>query len=371
MAVEGFALQAGTYGAEVTRRWVGALLQRGATVGSIEGGLVGATDCAITIGSGLHLKVAAGEAFVAGTSSASQGGYYLRNTASAELTLAAANETNPRVDRISAIIKDKAYTGTEDTFSVAVETGTPTSGANLTNLSGAAAAPTSSLTLGYALVPAKATTPSEVLNVASPFAAQGAMKLPHWVGSITLQIGEVAQVEGGVEVKLPRPASGAECGVVVTSGTTAATVKITPGSPQPKIIAAGAQIETLKVYPNGAVRFLSDGENWFMVGDGLAMSTPAAPTTRVLGGEYAPADTTRLTLVTLSAWITAYTSGYTAVLPQVNRGGVYQSVGRMSLVGLHAGAIASFWVAPGEKWYIGNEIEGTNTVTLQSSERAL
>lgn len=167
MSVEGYALQAGSYGAEVHRRAViGLDIRRGATIGSVTGGLVAPTDCQITIGSGLHVEVGAGEAVVAGSSSATQSGYYSRVTTTETLSIAAADPSNPRVDRVSLVVKDAAYTGAENTFTVAVETGTPTSGANLTNLSGVAAAPTSSLTLGYALVPAAASTPSEVKNVA-------------------------------------------------------------------------------------------------------------------------------------------------------------------------------------------------------------
>jgi hypothetical protein len=169
VSVEGFAQQDGSFGAEVTRRWVAALLRRGGTIGSILGGLVGIGDLLITAGTGMEAKVAAGECFVPGTSSASQSGYYLRNTASLGLAIAVSSETLPRIDRISAIVTDKSYSGGTDTFTIAVETGTPTSSATLANLLGVAAAPASSLTLGYILIPAKATSVENgnIANVAT------------------------------------------------------------------------------------------------------------------------------------------------------------------------------------------------------------
>src|SRR5215469_401775 len=149
MAVESPAAfnQAGSYGAEQTRRAFGTLLARGASIGSIVGGLAVIGDCAVTAGSGMHVLVGTGEVWVPGSTVATQSGYYARVSSSTELVIAASDPTNPRIDRVSAIVKDKAYTGSEDTFSVAVETGTPTPGATLVNESGIAAVPASSITL--------------------------------------------------------------------------------------------------------------------------------------------------------------------------------------------------------------------------------
>lgn len=177
MAVEGFALQAGTYGAEVTRRWVGALLRRGASIGSIESGLVGAGDLEITASTGLHIKIAPGEAFIAGSSSSSQGGYYFYNSASKEETLPAANASNPRIERICAVVKDAAYAGSENTFTTTVVTGTAESGATLTNLKGAGAQPASSFSIGFVLVPAKATSISSA-EISNNTSARALIGLP-------------------------------------------------------------------------------------------------------------------------------------------------------------------------------------------------
>jgi len=142
--------------AEIARRTIFALLQRGSTVGSVVGGLIGATDCQISAGSGMQAIVAPGEAIVSGSSSATQSGYYVRVSAAATLTISPASESLPRVDGIYLVIKDSAYTGSENEALLYVAEGTPTASATLTNLLGKAAAPTSSLLLGFVLVPAKA-----------------------------------------------------------------------------------------------------------------------------------------------------------------------------------------------------------------------
>ena len=97
----------------------------------------------------MTVNVAPGEVWVPGSSSATQSGYYCRVTSSTSLAVAASDPSNPRVDRVSAVVTDAAYSGATNTFAVAVETGTPTVGATLVNLTGAAAAPASSYTLGY------------------------------------------------------------------------------------------------------------------------------------------------------------------------------------------------------------------------------
>jgi hypothetical protein len=156
MAVESppFALQAGSYGAEQTRRAIASHLARGASIGSISGGIVAVGDCLLTPpGSGMTVNVAPGEVWVPGTTSSTQSGYYCRVSSATNLAIAAADPSNPRVDRVVALITDAAYSGGTNTFAVSVVTGTPTAGATLANLNGAAAAPASSLTLGYVLVP--------------------------------------------------------------------------------------------------------------------------------------------------------------------------------------------------------------------------
>lgn len=148
-----------------------AMLERGSHVGSVVGGLVGSTDLELSTGSGLNVKYAPGEIIVPGSTSTTQGGYYCRGSSGGEVSLAAADGTNPRVDRICAVVTDAAYAGTTNTFAISVVTGTPTAGATIAKAEkgegGVGAAPASSMTLGYALVAAKATTVGEVKTTAS------------------------------------------------------------------------------------------------------------------------------------------------------------------------------------------------------------
>jgi hypothetical protein len=155
MAVESppFALQEGSYGGEITRRAIFASHLRGGSIGTVVGGLVVPGDCAVTAGTGMHVIVAPGEIIIP-NSTAGASGYYARATSNTEEVIAASDPTNPRIDRISALVKDKAYSGTENLWKVAVETGTPTAGATLANENGIAAAPSNSITLAIVLVPA-------------------------------------------------------------------------------------------------------------------------------------------------------------------------------------------------------------------------
>lgn len=120
-------------------------------------------------GSGMSCSIAPGEAWVAGSSAATQSGYYCRVSSSTSLSIATSSPSNPRIDRISAVVTDAAYSGATNTFAPVVLTGTPTASATLVNLLGVAAAPASSLTLGYVLVPASATNiiSADISNVAT------------------------------------------------------------------------------------------------------------------------------------------------------------------------------------------------------------
>jgi hypothetical protein len=300
MAIEGFSLQAGEVPAELDRRARYALLQRGASVGSIAGGLVGEGDLAITIGTGLQIKIAAGECFVPGSSSATQSGYYILNSASLAKSIAAANETNPRIDRVVARVFDAAYTGAENKFEIEVLTGTPTSGANLTNLSGAAAQPTSSLTIGYVEVKAKGTTPSGVSTVAPPVSLSSSAAMAAvatrltsykaYAGPATLASGELAvQNKSGETFTLPAVGTAnqvieAVCG----SGATSAKVTTSGGA---LIYGAGfvAAAATIGLTSNQTVRLQSNGTAWIITGGEPKRETSyTAPTARVMGTEYEP-----------------------------------------------------------------------------------
>lgn len=178
MSVESpaFANQAKTYPAEQTRRAVLAQFARtGAnSPGILAGGIFSPADCQLSApASGLSVNVGAGEAIIPGTEGGTQGGYYGRVASQTNLAISAANPTNPRIDTVCATVSDSGYTepsgGSGDQWALQVVTGTPTSGATLANLLGAAALPGSSLLLGYVLVPANATNivAGDIANAAS------------------------------------------------------------------------------------------------------------------------------------------------------------------------------------------------------------
>lgn len=137
------------YGAEQSRRaWFVDYLSTG--------GVINAGDLLVSVGSGLSVNVAVGQVLIPGTSSTTQGLYFGQNMSTTNLTLATANGTNPRIDMICATVQDSAYAGANDLWELQAVTGTPTSGATLSNLSGAPALPVSSLLIAYVLVPANA-----------------------------------------------------------------------------------------------------------------------------------------------------------------------------------------------------------------------
>lgn len=168
--------QASSYGAEQSRRawfsWAGRTSTN--SPGIIRGGLLSAADLQLSApGSGLSVNVSPGEAIVGGSEGGAQGGYYVRGTSTTNLTISAANPSNPRIDTVCATVSDSAYTeptgGSGDKWAPQVVTGTATSGATLTNLLGAATLPLSSLLLGYVLVPAGASNiiTADIANVAT------------------------------------------------------------------------------------------------------------------------------------------------------------------------------------------------------------
>lgn len=167
MALEtGAFMQASSYSAEIVRRAMFAQYARTSAnhPGIIFGGLIGSTDFQISqLGSpNMSVNVSTGEAIVPGNEGGAQGGYYVRGTSTSNLAISTANPSNPRVDTVCLTCGDAQYTlpsgGTSGSLTLQVVTGTPTSGATLSNLSGAAALPGSSLLLGYVLVPAGASS---------------------------------------------------------------------------------------------------------------------------------------------------------------------------------------------------------------------
>lgn len=211
-----------TYGAEQLRRTISSLVPRGSTIGSVVGGIIGSGDMAVTAGSGLQVLVAPGEAWVPGSSSATQGGYYSRVASSTALTVSAADASKPRVDLVVAQVQDAAYAGATNSFQVAILTGTATSGATLSNLTGAPSLTASSLALAYVLVPASASSISTISNVQTAIPPPGLFPVVT-SSSVTAASGQCIITTGSsaLTVTLPAHAKGQTVAVInVTSNTT-------------------------------------------------------------------------------------------------------------------------------------------------------
>jgi len=134
------------------------------------------------IDTGLTLTIGAGYCAIPYTSSG-QGVSRFGLLNSGTLTCATASGSNPRVDLIVAQIHDL---GTSGSFAdINIITGTPTSGASLTNRNGAPAVPTNAMALTYVLVPTGAVslTNADLLDVRNITVAPGGV-LPV-VGSST------------------------------------------------------------------------------------------------------------------------------------------------------------------------------------------
>lgn len=151
-----WAMDGATYSAETFRQAVGSGLTydqgTGGSVVTRPGVLQAATRMLVQAGSGMTVVVNGGVAVVPSGVSSVQGAYLAAIMAQTTLTVATSDPTNPRVDAVLIYIDDLGTTS--DTSVVEVLAGTPTPGANLTNLNGAPSLPNSSLLLAYVLVPA-------------------------------------------------------------------------------------------------------------------------------------------------------------------------------------------------------------------------
>lgn len=243
MAVESppWALQAGSYPAEQTRRAVFAWAARTAAnaPGIVSGGLLSATDCQLSApGSGLSTNVSTGELIIPGNEGGTQGAGYGRVSSTTNLVISTANPSLPRIDTICGTMSDAAYTeptgGSGSQWALQVVTGTATSGANLTNLTGKAALPGSSLLLGYVLVPAAASNiiTADTANVATPVLIQSRITGAAWI--IPTLVNSWANVSGFETVGyLKDPFGFVHLKGVINTGTSATVAFVLPAGFRP------------------------------------------------------------------------------------------------------------------------------------------
>lgn len=113
-------IQAGSHPAEDVRRWMSAMVES-------TPGVVAAGDMAVTQNGtpNMSVNVATGRAFINGSEATYQGTYAVENRGVQNVVVSASDPTNPRRDLIVARIKDAAYSGAANTFTIEVVTGTP------------------------------------------------------------------------------------------------------------------------------------------------------------------------------------------------------------------------------------------------------
>lgn len=135
-------------------------------VASIYGTAIPGDLLVTTSGSGLGLSIATGRALVQGDASiashltSAQGQYMTYTNVAQSVTISTADATNPRIDQIVMRVYDSDVDGSgQIKWAIEKVTGTPTAGATLANLNGAAALPSTAMRLAYVLVPAAFTGP--------------------------------------------------------------------------------------------------------------------------------------------------------------------------------------------------------------------
>lgn len=143
-------LQAGSHSAENDRLGLRGLV-------GTEGVGAGTNEMAVTQSGtpGMSVVVAAGWAWVLGTTSATQGMYSTYNDAAVTLTIGTAPTSNTRIDRVCLTIRDAAYAGSSNDVILQVIAGTAAASPV------APALPASSLSLATVLV---GTNVSSIVN---------------------------------------------------------------------------------------------------------------------------------------------------------------------------------------------------------------
>lgn len=348
------AIQANTYSAEIIRRMVASDLKRGSTIGSVQGGLIGAGDLALSLNGTTKLNVATGECWVPGTNAASttQSGYYFRCSAAETLTPTANAGGTPRIDAIVARVKDKAYTGeTEDKGELAVVAGTAKAATTLATLEGAPgqtggpAMPNNCFVLGYVLMPSASGAITEFLNVAQPALITNGRLLT--TGSnVTAANLDTIKATANITVTLPGTAGPAPAapiaGAEVTIFANGHTVKLKPGS---GTISGDFVVGASEIVLVGSqhVTVVSDGTNWLIVsGEPKREQTYTAEKsfTKAEGEAGFEPSATRLAFVVVKS--TSSTGG--AIIAAVGATTV------LTMAGGAEGTTVSLMVPPGAKW---------------------
>lgn len=139
-------------------------------------------------GANMSVDIEPGDVFVRGDDVARQGFYRVVNDARANLAIAAAHATLPRLDQIVARVYDSSVTGSSDIPALESIAGTATGGATLDNRTGAASLPAGACLLADVLVAAADTsiTTAEI-RTRRPFAVPLVPPLLTDVDMVTMQ----------------------------------------------------------------------------------------------------------------------------------------------------------------------------------------
>jgi hypothetical protein len=191
-------------------------------------GIIGTSSLAVTQAGtpGMAVQVATGWGAIVGDFTTNMGVYQFYNDAATQLSITAANPTNPRIDRVVVTVNDSYYTGATNNVTFTVVAGTPAGSPT------APATPTNSISLATIAVAAGATS---ILNA----------NITDTRVSVTtnLPVGDLTEVQGGTgitvtngtgpipSVALTTPVAVANGGTGITSfGTGVATFLGTPTS---------------------------------------------------------------------------------------------------------------------------------------------
>lgn len=164
-------------------------------------GICGATHHKVSqraAGANMSVDVAAGASWVLGDDATDrQPNYRCRSDSIVNLAISAAHATLPRIDRVIAECLDATFSGVSRLWRLRVVTGTPTAGATLVNLNGAAAVPVNAYLLADVLVPAASASVVDAniadrRRIAQPGQGQGAR--PQRVTSAELTILQAAAI---------------------------------------------------------------------------------------------------------------------------------------------------------------------------------
>lgn len=154
-------------------------------------GVVDAGSLAVTAQTtpNMSVRVAAGKAFIKGDYNTYQGVYHCINDGSVNVSIGAANATNPRKDRIVARVLDASFSGAVNEWQIAAIPGTPAVSPTLPAL------PSTAIDLAYVTVNAGVTSISNAnIQNARPLASSALASAPVTITSQTRPLNPITSM---------------------------------------------------------------------------------------------------------------------------------------------------------------------------------